>query len=254
MRRRRNDGIRKRCGCAARNWPKCPHPWHLNFKWKEQHYRLSIDKEVGRRIEGKTEAEAEAERIRTANRDGVFRVSAKRVESPGECRPAPSPSRPSRKSEDADCEAGPHLHSTRFHLGAAKSGPRRERVSARRLRVRGRGWPAGQIREDSLEKCYGGGRPGWAPASRLAPRSRVTLRRGRRPDQLHEQDPRAFEPEHYESVTEHPPSRASGRHAEAGESPSRRCTTVAQEDRGRTSRCAGLGNGSCRQPTDSSVT
>jgi integrase len=37
------------------------------------HYRFSLDKEVGRRLEGKGEAEAEAERIRTAIRDGRFR-------------------------------------------------------------------------------------------------------------------------------------------------------------------------------------
>jgi hypothetical protein len=68
--RKRNDGIRKRCGCARKNWPKCSHPWHFNYKHGDVHYRFSLDREVGRRIEGKTEAEAEAERIRTAIRDG----------------------------------------------------------------------------------------------------------------------------------------------------------------------------------------
>jgi integrase len=71
--RKRNDGIRKRCGCARQNWPKCSHPWHFNYKHGDVHYRFSLDKEVGRRIEGKGEAEAEAERIRTAIRDGRFR-------------------------------------------------------------------------------------------------------------------------------------------------------------------------------------
>ena len=71
--RKRNDGIRKRCGCARKNWPKCPHPWHFNYKHGEVHYRFSLDREVGRRIEGKTEAEAEAERIRTEIRSGTFR-------------------------------------------------------------------------------------------------------------------------------------------------------------------------------------
>ena len=33
-RRKRNGGIRKRCGCPKAKWPKCPHPWHMNFKWK----------------------------------------------------------------------------------------------------------------------------------------------------------------------------------------------------------------------------
>jgi hypothetical protein len=71
--RKKNDCIRKRCGCARKNWPKCPHPWHLNFKHGDVHYRFNLDKEVGRRIEGKGEAEAESERLRTAIREGRFR-------------------------------------------------------------------------------------------------------------------------------------------------------------------------------------
>ncbi len=74
--RRRNDGIRKRCGCPPKNWSKCAHPWHLNFKHGQTHYRFSLDKEVGRRLQGKGDAEAEAERIRTAIRDGGFRAAS----------------------------------------------------------------------------------------------------------------------------------------------------------------------------------
>ena len=80
--RKRNDGIRKRCGCARKNWPKCPHPWHFNYKHGEVHYRFSLDREVGRRIEGKTEAEAEAERIRTAIRNGTFRQAGAPADTP----------------------------------------------------------------------------------------------------------------------------------------------------------------------------
>jgi integrase len=72
--RHRNGGIRKRCGCPPRNWPKCPHGWHLNFKPKGgPHYRISLDKEVGKHLDNKSDALAEAERIRTAIRNGTFR-------------------------------------------------------------------------------------------------------------------------------------------------------------------------------------
>lgn len=72
--RRRNFGVRKRCRCKPKDWPKCPHGWHLNYKPKgETHYRLSLDREVGRHVDSKTEAIAEAERIRTAIRNGTFR-------------------------------------------------------------------------------------------------------------------------------------------------------------------------------------
>ncbi|HUR20490.1 MAG TPA: phage integrase SAM-like domain-containing protein [Vicinamibacterales bacterium] len=64
--------MRKRCGCPRRNWPKCRHPWHLNFKWRGVHYRLSLDREIGRRLEGKTDARTEAERLRGAIRAGTF--------------------------------------------------------------------------------------------------------------------------------------------------------------------------------------
>jgi integrase len=74
MPRHRNGGIRKRCPCPRRNWAKCPHGWHLNYRLKGgQHYRLSLDREVGRHIDSKTEAQAEAERIRTEIRSGTFR-------------------------------------------------------------------------------------------------------------------------------------------------------------------------------------
>ena len=59
--RQRNHGLRKRCDCKRRNWPKCSHSWYLNFKWKDAHFRLSLDREVGRRVATKGEAEAEAE-------------------------------------------------------------------------------------------------------------------------------------------------------------------------------------------------
>src|SRR5262245_42231323 len=76
MARHRNRGVRKRCRCARNTWAKCPHPWYLNFKWKGVHHRLSLEREVGHRLEGRSEAETEADRIRTEIRKGTFRVIA----------------------------------------------------------------------------------------------------------------------------------------------------------------------------------
>ncbi len=69
----RNGGLRKRCGCPRRRWGECSHPWHVNFKWKGKHYRLSLDKEACRHIGTKEEARAEVDRIRAAIRGGTFR-------------------------------------------------------------------------------------------------------------------------------------------------------------------------------------
>ena len=74
MPRHRNRGVRKRCGCSRKTWAKCPHGWYLNFKLKGAHYRLSLDREVGRRIEDRTEAETEADRLRTEIRNHTFRA------------------------------------------------------------------------------------------------------------------------------------------------------------------------------------
>ncbi len=71
--RQHNNGLRKLCDCGRRKWAKCSHPWHFNFKPRGgPSYRFSLDAEIGKPIKSKTEAEAEAERIRTAIRDGVF--------------------------------------------------------------------------------------------------------------------------------------------------------------------------------------
>jgi integrase len=71
--RHHNGGIRKVCGCARTKWAKCPHGWHLNFKPKGgPSYRLSLDSYVGRHLKGRTEAQGEAEKIRTLIREGKF--------------------------------------------------------------------------------------------------------------------------------------------------------------------------------------
>src|SRR6266851_4969470 len=65
-----NDGLRKRCHDPRSQWPKCDHSWHFNFKIHGVSIRKDLDELVGQRIRGKTEAEAEVERLRTAFRNG----------------------------------------------------------------------------------------------------------------------------------------------------------------------------------------
>jgi hypothetical protein len=79
--RRKNDGVRKMCTCARKRWSECEHSWYFNFQWKGQHYRLSLDRELNRKIDGKAKAEAEAERLRTAIREGKFRAGTVALES-----------------------------------------------------------------------------------------------------------------------------------------------------------------------------
>jgi integrase len=67
-----NRGLRKRCECHWTRWPKCPHQWHFNFKWRGAHHRYSLDRLLCRRVESKGEAEAEVEGIRDAIRKGTF--------------------------------------------------------------------------------------------------------------------------------------------------------------------------------------
>ena len=75
--RHRNHGLRKRCSCKRKDWAKCPHGWHLNYKPKGgPQYRLSLDREAGRHIDSKTEAIEEAEHIRISIRNGTFHVDA----------------------------------------------------------------------------------------------------------------------------------------------------------------------------------
>jgi integrase len=77
MNRHQNKGLRKICDCPRRTWAKCEHSWHLNFKLKGgPSHRLSLDREVGKHVDSKTDAETEAERIRGEIRAGTFRQPA----------------------------------------------------------------------------------------------------------------------------------------------------------------------------------
>jgi integrase len=68
----RNGGLRKVCGCARRVWAKCPHPWHLNYRWKGGDYRLSLNRYAGSPITDKTAAEELAAEIKRMIRAGTF--------------------------------------------------------------------------------------------------------------------------------------------------------------------------------------
>jgi hypothetical protein len=76
--RQMNNGLRKLCGCRRRVWAKCPHPWHFNFFWNNTPYRFSL----GRKITAKTDAETEADRLRTAIRAGTFPAIAAQPPTP----------------------------------------------------------------------------------------------------------------------------------------------------------------------------
>jgi integrase len=80
--RHRNDGLRKRCDCARRAWPGCPHPWWINFKWKNEHHRYSLDKLLDKHVKDKTDAKAHAERIRLQIREGTFRGPRAAADTP----------------------------------------------------------------------------------------------------------------------------------------------------------------------------
>jgi hypothetical protein len=74
--------VRKRCRCKRKIWPKCPHGWHLNFTPRGgQDFRLSLDVEVGRHIDSKTEADAEATQIKGEILAGTFIAARDRCEA-----------------------------------------------------------------------------------------------------------------------------------------------------------------------------
>jgi 23S rRNA-/tRNA-specific pseudouridylate synthase len=52
-----NDGLRKICRCPRRTWAKCEHAWHFAFCWEGKHYRFSLDRFTGKRVEGKDRVE-----------------------------------------------------------------------------------------------------------------------------------------------------------------------------------------------------
>jgi hypothetical protein len=70
--RRRVGGLRKRCEHRPEQWRKCSHAWHINFQWRGVHYRISLDRYLGKHIEAKTDAEDAAADIKKAIKAGKF--------------------------------------------------------------------------------------------------------------------------------------------------------------------------------------
>jgi len=85
MPRRIHDGIKKRCDCGKRQWPKCSHPWWFGFHFAGKEHRYSLDKVALARGEhppvSKSEAMTWRDRLRNEIRAGTFR----------EAPPAPAP-------------------------------------------------------------------------------------------------------------------------------------------------------------------
>src|SRR5712692_9959685 len=78
--RRQHHGVQKICHCGRSRWPRCSHAWYLRFKTRRgPRWQLSLDAELGRHIGSKTEAEAEAARIRAAILAGTFERAADRL-------------------------------------------------------------------------------------------------------------------------------------------------------------------------------
>lgn len=75
-----NDGLRKRCGCGKRTWPKCAHPWHVNFHHGDREYRYSLDAVAKQRHEPAPRKKADAlawrDKLRGEIRAGEFHVHA----------------------------------------------------------------------------------------------------------------------------------------------------------------------------------
>lgn len=76
MPKRTHDGIKKRCDCGRRQWPKCSHPWHFSFHHNGQEHRYSLDviarARNGRPPESKAEAIGWRDRLRSEIRAGTF--------------------------------------------------------------------------------------------------------------------------------------------------------------------------------------
>jgi integrase len=72
--RTRHHGVRKVCDCGWKQWPKCAHAWYFTYKPRRgPRYRFSLDRELGRHIDSKTEAQNAAADIRSAINAGTFR-------------------------------------------------------------------------------------------------------------------------------------------------------------------------------------
>ena len=83
MKRHHTGGLRKRCDCARKHWPKCSHPWWLRYKPRGgPHYEVSLDRVLGKHVDSKSEAETEANKIRVLIDAGTFNKAVSPVVDP----------------------------------------------------------------------------------------------------------------------------------------------------------------------------
>ena len=145
----RNDGLRKRCECPRRAWPKCPHSWHFSFKWRGVHHRFPLDQHCSQHIVSKNDARAESDRLRAGIREGRFPLTTPTSSAPAEASALTFEQfakhwRERGRGEATDTQkANEATACTR--LGALRVGPN-ERLGDRAI---------GRITEDDLETAFG---------------------------------------------------------------------------------------------------
>jgi integrase len=88
MPRKVNDGIRKRCDCPRRQWPKCVHPWHFGFHHRGREYRYSLDVIAQARNEQLPTTKSDAAKWRDQLR---AEIRAGRFIDPDAATPTPQP-------------------------------------------------------------------------------------------------------------------------------------------------------------------
>jgi hypothetical protein len=133
-----NQGVRKVCGCPWRNWSKCPHAWHFSYSWRGRHYRFSLSRYLAREVIGRTEAQAAADKIRVAIRDGTFSFEK-----------APAPSGPSTGGGGGGLtfEAYGELFMKGYSKDRGKASWQDDRYLVRRVRWISK-WPATSCKAD----------------------------------------------------------------------------------------------------------
>lgn len=55
-----HDGLKKRCACAPRKWPKCQHPWHFSLHYNGREHRFSLDVVAAARGASRPRSKADA--------------------------------------------------------------------------------------------------------------------------------------------------------------------------------------------------
>lgn len=74
MARAHRHGLRKICECKPSAWAKCPHAWHFSYRWKGVRYRCSLDRQLGKPVRLKTDAESAANDFRSEIQAGTFKL------------------------------------------------------------------------------------------------------------------------------------------------------------------------------------